>query len=83
MALGIMVLARVEFGNQFFGRCQTISAKENRFDFCPIDLRRIELQAYPAEMTSVFWDMKSIVSFQGAGLTHQTECQTNPPNAYE
>src|SRR5262249_17011161 len=53
------VLPSVEFGNQFLGRRQTIGAHQDRFDFRPVDLSRIEPQPYPAEMTNVLWDVKS------------------------
>ena len=50
----------VEFGDQFLRRRQAIGAHQDRFDFCPVDLRRIEPQPYPAEMTYVLRDVKSV-----------------------
>src|SRR6266542_1909464 len=56
----LCVLPSMEFGNQFLGRRQTIGADQARFDFPPVDLRRIEPQPYPAEMTYVLRDVKSV-----------------------
>jgi hypothetical protein len=49
----------VDFGDQFLGRRQTVCSDQDRFYLCPIDLRRIQPQSYPAEMTDEFWDVKS------------------------
>src|SRR5215813_12281125 len=49
----------IEFGDQFLWRRQAIGANQDRFDFCPVDLRRIEPQPYPAEMANVLWDVES------------------------
>jgi hypothetical protein len=49
-----------EFGDQFFWRRKAVGARQDRFDFCPVDLRRIEPQSHPAETANEFWDVKSI-----------------------
>src|SRR5262245_21890641 len=50
----------VEFGDQYLGRRQAIGPHQDRFDFRPVDLRRIEPQPYPSLMTDVLWDVKSV-----------------------
>ncbi len=41
LTMNLQSFLGIEFGDQFLGRRQAICANQDRFDFCPIDLRRI------------------------------------------
>jgi hypothetical protein len=62
----------IEFGDQFLRRRKAVGPYQDRFDFCPVDLRRIEPQPYPAETANEVWDVKSIRGMVGQLLCDPT-----------
>jgi hypothetical protein len=48
LAMNSQPFLGIEFDDQFLWRSQTIGSHQDRFDFCPVALRRIEPQPYPA-----------------------------------